>query len=32
AKPDKKALSAALKAGEEIPGARLVQGVRLNIA
>lgn len=32
AKPDKKALSAALKAGEEIPGARRVQGVRLNIA
>jgi hypothetical protein len=25
-------LSAALKAGDEIPGARLVQGVRLNVA
>lgn len=32
AAPDKKAIAAALKAGEEVTGARLVQGVRLNIA
>lgn len=31
AAPDKKAIGAALKAGEDVPGARLVQGVRLNI-
>jgi hypothetical protein len=31
ASPDKKAIAAALKAGVEISGARLVQGVRLNI-
>jgi len=30
--PDKKAIAAAIKAGAEIPGARLVQGVRLNVA
>lgn len=32
AAPDKKAIAAALKAGREVAGARLVQGVRLNIA
>jgi len=32
AQPDKKRLAADLKAGKEITGARLVQGVRLNIA
>jgi hypothetical protein len=32
AAPDKKAIGAALKAGEEVTGAKLVQGVRLNIA
>ena len=31
AAPDKKAIAAALKAGREVTGARLVQGVRLNI-
>jgi hypothetical protein len=31
AKPDKKAIGEALKSGEEVTGARLVQGVRLNI-
>lgn len=31
AAPDKKAIAAAIKAGTEIPGAKLVQGVRLNI-
>lgn len=31
AAPDKKAIAAAIKAGAEIPGAKLVQGVRLNI-
>ena len=29
--PDKKAIGDALKAGEDVPGAKLVQGVRLNI-
>lgn len=32
AAPDKKAIAAAIKAGSEIAGAKLVQGVRLNIA
>lgn len=32
AAPDKTAIAAAIKAGEEIPGARLVQGTRLKIA
>jgi hypothetical protein len=32
AAPDKKAIAAAIKAGAKIPGARLVQGVRLNVA
>lgn len=32
AAPDKKLIAAAIKAGTEIPGARLTQGVRLNIA
>ena len=32
AAPDKKSIAAAIKAGAEIPGARLVQGVRLNVA
>lgn len=32
ASPDKKAIAAAIKAGKEIPGARLVQGSRLNIS
>jgi hypothetical protein len=32
ATPDKKAIGVALKAGEDVPGAKLVQGVRLNIA
>jgi len=31
AAPDKKAIAAALKAGENVPGARMIQGVRLNI-
>lgn len=31
AAPDRKAIAAAIKAGTEIPGAKLVQGVRLNI-
>ncbi len=31
AAPDKKAIAASIKAGTEIPGAKLVQGVRLNI-
>lgn len=31
AAPDKKAIAAALKAGEDVPGARMIQGVRLNI-
>lgn len=31
AAPDKKSIAAAIKSGVEIPGARLVQGVRLNI-
>jgi len=32
AAPDKKAIAAAIKAGQEVPGAKLVQGVRLNVA
>lgn len=32
AAPDKKAIAAAIKAGAEIPGAKLVQGLRLSIA
>jgi len=32
AAPDKKAIAAALKAGTDVTGARLVQGVRLSIA
>jgi Siphovirus Gp157 len=32
AAPDKKAIAAALKAGEEVPGARMTQGTRLKIA
>jgi len=31
AAPDKKAIGDALKAGEDVPGAKLVRGVRLNI-
>lgn len=30
--PDKKAIADAIKAGEEVPGARLVQGTRLAIS
>lgn len=30
--PDKKAIAAAIKAGQDVPGAKLVQGVRLNVA
>jgi len=30
-KPDKKRIAQAIKAGKDIPGARLTQGVRLNI-
>jgi Siphovirus Gp157 len=29
--PDKKAIAAAIKAGEDVSGAKLVQGVRLNV-
>lgn len=32
ATPDKKAIAAAIKAGQDVPGAKLVQGVRLNVA
>ena len=32
AAPDKKAIAAAIKAGQNVPGAKLVQGVRLNVA
>lgn len=32
AAPDKKAIAAAIKAGQDVPGAKLVQGVRLNVA
>lgn len=32
ATPDKKAIAAAIKEGKEIPGAKLIQGVRLQIA
>lgn len=32
AAPDKKAIADAIKEGKEVPGARLVQGTRLNIA
>lgn len=32
APPDKKAIAAAIKAGQDVPGAKLVQGVRLNVA
>lgn len=32
AAPDKKAISAALKAGQDVPGARLTQSTRLKIA
>lgn len=32
AAPDKKAIAAALKAGKDVPGAKLVQGTRLAIA
>lgn len=32
AAPDKKAIAASIKAGNEVPGARLVQGTRLVIA
>ena len=32
AAPDKKAIAAAIKAGDEVPGARLTQGTRLKIA
>lgn len=32
AAPDKKAIAAAIKAGQEVPGARLVQGTRLKIS
>lgn len=32
AAPDKAAIKKAIAAGEDVPGARLVQGVRLNIA
>jgi len=32
ASPDKKAIAAAIKKGQEVPGAKLVQGVRLNVA
>lgn len=31
AAPDKKAIAAAIKSGEDVPGAKLVQGVRLNV-
>ena len=30
-KPNKEAIKALLKAGQEVPGARLVQGVRVEI-
>lgn len=30
--PDKKAIAAAIKAGEEVPGARITQGTRLKVA
>ena len=32
AAPDNKAIAAAIKAGQDVPGAKLVQGVRLNVA
>lgn len=32
AAPDKKAIASAIKAGQDVPGAKLVQGVRLNVA
>ena len=32
ASPDKKAIAAAIKKGQEVPGAKLVQGVRLSVA
>ena len=32
AAPDKKAIAAAIKAGQDVPGAKLVQGIRLNIS
>ena len=32
AAPDKKAIAAAIKAGQDVPGAKLVHGVRLNVA
>jgi len=31
AMPDKKAIAAAIKAGQEVPGARMIQGTRLKV-